>query len=127
MMSGRGPAFADQAKTAPDTKSGSATCQMRSPLASEWRPGDDHADRGDEIGNGGEKADGEIVETEGLEHLRHPEADAVKPDHQAEIDQAELDHAWIGRAPRQFHYSHGCGSLPPQRQGADRVHHAPQV
>ena len=46
---------------------------------------------------GGEKTDGEIGEAEGLEHLRHPEADAVKPDHQAKIDQAELDHARIGK------------------------------
>src|SRR5262245_64413081 len=33
-----GPVWADQARAVPATNSGSATCQMRSPVASEWRP-----------------------------------------------------------------------------------------
>ena len=72
-------------------------------------PGDDHADGGDEIGNRGEKTDGEIGEAEGLEYLRHPEADAVKPDHQAEIDQAELDHARIGERLADSSVAMGAG------------------
>ena len=60
-------------------------------------PGDDHADGGDKIGDGGEKADGEIGEAEGLEHLRHPEPDAIEPDHEAEIDEAEVGSRRIER------------------------------
>jgi len=59
-------------------------------------PGDQHAYSGNQVRHGGEKADGEVRQTEGLEHLRHPEADPVEANHQAEIKKAELDHAWIG-------------------------------
>lgn len=43
-----------------------------------------HAYAGEEIGDDSEEADLKRGEPEGLNHLRHPEADAVQPDHDAE-------------------------------------------
>src|SRR5262249_38249460 len=56
-------------------------------------PGDDHPGCCNQIGNGGEKTDSEVRKTEGLEHLWHPKADAIQPDHQTEIE--EFDDARI--------------------------------
>ena len=68
---------------------------MPAPLAGAVRvPADQHHDDArEEIGHGGEEADRERIEAEGLDHLRHPEADAVEPDHDAEIEQRENEDA----------------------------------
>ena len=52
-----------------------------------------HGDSGKEIGDRSRKTDLERAEAVGLDHLRHPEAHAVEPDHHAEIDETEHEHA----------------------------------
>jgi hypothetical protein len=58
--------------------------------------GKHHTDGRGEIGDRGEEADGEMRQAEGLQHLRHPEADAVEPDHEVEIDQPQQQNAGVG-------------------------------
>jgi hypothetical protein len=69
---------------------------MKNALAGEVgvRAPDHHGNAGKEIGHGSEETDLKRREAEGLEDLRHPEADAVQPDHDAEIEEREQEHAW---------------------------------
>jgi len=61
-------------------------------------PPEHHGDAGKEIRHGGEEADLKRREAEGLDHLRHPKADAVQSDHDAEIEQCEHEDARLGQS-----------------------------
>ena len=57
-------------------------------------------------------------EAEGLDHLRHPEADAVEPDHDAEIEERRDEHARAGQRLAEI----GIADLPRRlRLGRERA------
>jgi hypothetical protein len=92
---------------------------MRSPVRSECAH---HRDGGKEIRDGGEEADLERREPVSLDHLRQPEAHAVEPDHDAEIQQSEHQHARAGERLAEL----GIADVP-RRLGLCREHIAERL